>query len=158
MVAHGIDRSPLGRVPPSGASQGQREAYLAFVMDERRAGQAIKGAGGGPGGAAAVLVRHLRALTSSISGADLQVDGWLGPRDLAEVIRTADDPHSARTLAERRASANATVVDRDTAGLAPGVDPGVAEPRRLRRLRRLRGDNTGIHLYCLNRGLYGDCQ
>jgi len=109
-------------------STSQREAYLAFVMDERRAGQAIKGAGGGPAGAAAVLVRHLRALTSSISGADLQVDGWLGPRDLAEVIRTAYDPHSARTLAERRASANATVIDRDAAGLAPGIDPGVAGP------------------------------
>jgi hypothetical protein len=107
----------------------QREAYLAFTMDERRAGLAIKGAGGGPAGAAAVLVRHLRALTSSISSADLQVDGWLGPRDLAEAIRTAYDPHSARSLAERRAGANAGMASgKGNPGLAPGVDPGVAGP------------------------------
>lgn len=104
----------------------QREAYLAFVMDERRAGTAIKGAGGGTAGAAAVLTRHLRALASSIAAADLQVESWLGPRDLAEVLRTAFDPHSARHLAERRAAASAPHADADV--LAAGVDPAVAGP------------------------------
>jgi Putative type VII ESX secretion system translocon, EccE len=74
----------------------QREAYLAFTMDARRAGPAIKAAGGGDKGAAIVLLRHVRSLTAAISGAGLQVESWLGPRDLAEVLRTAFDPHSAR--------------------------------------------------------------
>ncbi|MFF6956192.1 SCO6880 family protein [Streptomyces sp. NPDC008317] len=100
----------------------QREAYLAVTLDTSRAAGAIKGAGGGTAGAATVLVRHLRALTSSIASADLQVEGWLAPRDLAEVLRTAFDPHSSRMLAERRASAIAAA----TRGLEPGGAPGVS--------------------------------
>jgi hypothetical protein len=106
----------------------QREAYLAFTMDERRAGAAIKAAGGGPAGAAAVLIRHLRALTGSIGAADLQIDGWLAPRDLAEVLRTAFDPHSARVLAERRAAANAASAKGREITAEPGVDPRLAGP------------------------------
>jgi len=121
----------------------QREAYLAFTMDERRAATAIKGAGGGAAGAAAVLVRQLRALTSAIGSADLRVEGWLGPRELAEVLRLAFDPHSARTLAERRVNAATPPASQSSgqaggeaggevgggAGPLPqGVDPGVAGP------------------------------
>lgn len=99
----------------------QREAFLAFTMDARRAAGAIKSAGGGTKGAATVLTRQLRAITSSVSGADLQVEAWLGPRDLAEVIRTAYDPHAGRHLADRRAG-------KAGEGLAAGVDPAVAGP------------------------------
>src|SRR5204863_3244783 len=57
---------------------------------------------------------------------------WLAPRDLAEVIRTAFDPHSARHLAERRATAHPVlpVAGDESAGdgLAAGVDPAVAGP------------------------------
>jgi hypothetical protein len=42
----------------------QREAYLSFVMDERRAATSIKAAGGGPAGAAVVLLRRLHALSN----------------------------------------------------------------------------------------------
>jgi hypothetical protein len=106
----------------------QREAYLAFTLDARRARTPIKAAGGGSVGAAEVLVRHMRALTSAIQSADLQVEGWLGPRDLAEVIRTAFDPHAVRTLAERRATAGALTFDENEPGLEPGVAPEVAGP------------------------------
>jgi hypothetical protein len=106
----------------------QREAYLVFTMDSARAAGPIKNAGGGTVGAAAVLVRHLRALTTSIGSADLQVEGWLAPRDLAEVLRTAFDPHSARMLAERRAKANAAAVRGLEPTAEPGVSVGVAGP------------------------------
>jgi hypothetical protein len=75
-------------------------------MDARRAARAIKHAGGGSIGAASVLTRQLRALHGALGGADLQIRGWLGPRDLAEALRTAYDPHASRHLAERRATAN----------------------------------------------------
>lgn len=101
----------------------QREAFLAFTMDERRAASTIKAAGGGSAGAATVMTRHLRALAAQIAGADLHITSWLGPRDLAEVIRTAYDPHSARHLAERRANARG-----DGDGLAAGVAPSVTGP------------------------------
>ena len=104
----------------------QREAFLAFTMDERRAASAVKAAGGGTAAAALVFTRHLRALTASIASADLAIDAWLGPRDLAEVIRTAFDPHAGRHLAERRATATAPLATGE--GLAAGVDPAVAGP------------------------------
>ena len=107
----------------------QREAYLAFVMDARRAAPSIRAAGGGPAGAAVVLIRRLHALTAAIGNAELEIDGWLGPRDLAEVIRTAFDPHVLTPLAERRAAAfAAAAAGRPWPGLVPGVDPGAAGP------------------------------
>ncbi|PYC82578.1 hypothetical protein C7C46_09445 [Streptomyces tateyamensis] len=106
----------------------QREAYLAFTMDATRAAGPIKAAGGGNAGAAAVLVRHLRALTSSIASADLQVESWLNPRELAEVLRTAFDPDSSRMLAERRAAATAAAFRGHEVPFEAGVDPAAAGP------------------------------
>lgn len=103
-----------------------RAAYLAFTMDARRAARAIKHAGGGSKGAAAVLTRQLRAVAGSVAGADLEIESWLGPRDLAEVIRTAFDPHSMRHLAERRATASGPLASGTE--LEAGVDPAVAGP------------------------------
>lgn len=103
-----------------------RAAYLAFTLDARRAARAIKQAGGGTIGAAAVLTRQLRALSGAVAGADLEIEAWLGPRDLAEVIRTAYDPHSMRHLAERRATATGPLATGTE--LEAGVDPAVAGP------------------------------
>lgn len=105
-------------------STSQREAYLAFTMDERKASAAIKGAGGGTAAAAEIFTRHLRAMSASIAGADLQIESWLTARDLGEVIRSAFDPHSGRHLAERRANASVPGAD----GLPAGVDPAVSGP------------------------------
>jgi hypothetical protein len=97
----------------------QRQTYLAFTLDSKKAAHAIRQAGGGSTGAMVVLGRHLRSLTSMIGVADLQVDHWLTPRGLGEVIRTAYDPHSSRLMAERRVA---------TSGMEPGVEPGAAGP------------------------------
>ncbi|MFG3342419.1 SCO6880 family protein [Glycomyces sp. NPDC048151] len=97
----------------------QRQTYLAVVFDSKKAQHAIRQAGGGSAGAMVVLSRHLRSLTSMVGVADLQVDHWLTVRGLAEVIRTAYDPHSSRLMAERRVA---------TGGMEPGVDPGAAGP------------------------------
>jgi hypothetical protein len=107
----------------------QREAYLSFVMDERRAATSIKAAGGGPAGAAVVLLRRLHALSTAIGSAELEIETWLSPRDLAEVIRTAFDPHALGPLAERRAAAfAANAAGRSAPGLPAGVDPATAGP------------------------------
>jgi hypothetical protein len=106
----------------------QREAYLAITMDAARAAGPIKAAGGGNAGAATVLLRHLRALTSSIASADLQVECWLNPRELAEVLRTSFDPHSSRMLAERKAAATAAAFQGREVSFEAGVDPVAAGP------------------------------
>jgi hypothetical protein len=106
----------------------RREAYLAVTMDARRAGSQVKAAGGGDLGAAAVLVRHLRSLQQAIAGADLEVEDWLGTRDLAEVIRAAYDPDSQPVLAARRAAAAQAAAHGRTAATAPGTGPDLAGP------------------------------
>jgi hypothetical protein len=107
----------------------RREAFLAFTMDARRARAQVRAAGGGERGAAAVLVRHLRGLHQAIGGADLEVEDWLGTRDLAEVIRTAFDPGSQAHLAARRAAA-ASARARGAAGTAvpAGISTDLAGP------------------------------
>lgn len=107
----------------------RREEWLAFTMDERRAASAIRAAGGGETGACAVLARHMRALVGAISDAELEVAGWLTPRELAEVFRTAFDPEGSQALEWRRyAEESAAGSGRVHAGLAAGVDPRLAGP------------------------------
>ncbi|WP_112139183.1 SCO6880 family protein [Glycomyces dulcitolivorans] len=98
-----------------------RESFLAFTMDARRAASAIRSAGGGTRAASAVLARHVMSLTASIGGADLAVQSWLQPRELAEVVRSIFTPDMGRTLAERRETA-------DRGGLEAGTDPVLARP------------------------------
>jgi hypothetical protein len=110
-------------------STTHREAFVAFTMDARRARTQVRAAGGGDRGAAAVLVRHLRGLHQALGTADVRVEDWLGTRDLAEVIRTAYDPHSQALLAARRAAAAQAAVRGTTPGsLPPGVSPDLAAP------------------------------
>ena len=107
----------------------RREAYLAVTMDGRRARAQVRAAGGGDRGAAVVLVRHLRGLHQALGSADLTVEDWLGTRDLAEVIRTAYDPHSQPLLAARRAAAaQAAARGATSRSLPPGVSPDLAAP------------------------------
>jgi hypothetical protein len=106
----------------------RREAYLAVTMDARRAGSQVKAAGGGELGAAAVLVRYLRALQQAIAAADLEVEDWLGTRDLAEVIRAAYDPDSQSTLGARRAAAAQATARGRTPTVPPGISLDQAAP------------------------------
>ena len=112
-------------------ASSRRETFLAFTLDARRAAGPIKSAGGGADGAALVLARHLRAQSSQIVAADLQIEAWLTGRDLSEVIRTAYDPDAARHLAERRANHGAPTAPGMPAGVAPefaAPSAAVSEP------------------------------
>ncbi|MCK9897415.1 SCO6880 family protein [Frankia sp. AgB32] len=104
--------------------QSRHEAYLAISLSTQRARSAIKAAGGGDTGAAAVLLREVGAAGDRMRSAGVEVRRWLSVRDLAEVIRTAFDPHAAGPRAAHRAAAG----DPAWAGLAPGVDPALAGP------------------------------
>lgn len=107
----------------------RREEWLVFTMDERRAASAIRAAGGGEAGACAVLTRYVRTLSGALGDAEIRVAGWLTPRELAEVFRTGFDPDSGPALERRRyAHQSAVGSGRHYAGLAAGVDPGLAGP------------------------------
>lgn len=102
----------------------RRETYLTVTLSASRARLAIRGAGGGQRGAAAVLVREVGALRGALTSAALQVEEWLDPRALAAVIRTAYDPHIQPSIAANDAMAK----DPAWEGEPPGVDPDVAGP------------------------------
>ncbi|MCG0066007.1 PrgI family protein [Streptomyces tricolor] len=108
----------------AGPAATTRETYLSVTLSASRARLAVKGAGGGQVGAAAVLVRELHAMHSALSSASLQVVEWLAPRALAQVVRTAYDPEAQMMLATRNAAAQSP----DWQGLPSGVDPQLAGP------------------------------
>ncbi|MFD8706838.1 SCO6880 family protein [Kitasatospora sp. NPDC059648] len=101
-----------------------RETYLSVTLSAGRARLAIRGAGGGQVGAAAVLVREWSAMQGALSTAGLQVLELLSPRRLAAVVRVAYDPEEQQALAARDAAAEAP----GWTGVDAGVDPAVAGP------------------------------
>jgi hypothetical protein len=71
---------------------------IALSLDLKAAAKAIKDAGRGMSGAAAVLGQDLTAFESGLRAAELQLVSWLSPQDLAGVIRGAYDPKGAAQL------------------------------------------------------------
>lgn len=64
----------------------------------KAAARAIRSAGGGLRGAAAVLRQEMHTLTTALSSVDLKPAEWLTPERLAIVLRSAYDPQVAATL------------------------------------------------------------
>jgi len=64
----------------------------------KAAGRTIRAAGGGLRGAAAVLRQQMHSLTTALQAADLAPVTWLGPGELAVMLRGAYDPQVASTL------------------------------------------------------------
>jgi hypothetical protein len=78
---------------------GERHAStLSISLDMRAAGRAIRAAGGGMKGAAAVLRQEMATLLAALRSADLSPSGWLTPGDLAIILRSAYDPAVAGAL------------------------------------------------------------
>ncbi|MET8129369.1 SCO6880 family protein [Streptomyces sp. NPDC005065] len=112
----------------AGPAAAIRETYLSVTLSATRARLAIKGAGGGQVAAAAVLVREAHALQTGLSSAGLHIVEWLGPRALAQTVRTAYDPEAQVMLARRGAQAQARAEDGSAPGLPAGLDPDLSGP------------------------------
>lgn len=93
---------------------GERHATtISVALDMRRAARAIRAAGGGNRGAAAVLRQEMRTITAALRTADLSPGAWLTPGDLAVTLRAAYDPLVTSAL-ERHGS-----LGRDLAAAGP---------------------------------------
>lgn len=78
---------------------GERHASTISVsLDMKTAARAIRAAGGGNRGAAAVLRQEMSTITAALRAADLAPSGWLEPGDLAVILRSAYDPVVAGAL------------------------------------------------------------
>ena len=78
---------------------GERHASTVSVsLDLKASSRAIRAAGGGNRGAAAVLRQEMSTMTAALRAADLTPSGWLEPGDLAVILRSAYDPVVAGAL------------------------------------------------------------
>jgi len=71
---------------------GTHRSTIAVSLDLRAAGRAVKAAGGGITGGAAVLRADMTNLADALRQAGLTVGAWLDETHLAAVIRNAYDP------------------------------------------------------------------
>lgn len=71
---------------------------ISLALDMAAAGRAIRAAGGGLRGAAAVMRQEMATLSTALRAADLQPSGWYDPGQLAVALRSAYDPAVAATL------------------------------------------------------------
>jgi len=82
----------------AGPASERHATTISVALDMRTASRAIKGAGGGMKGAAAVLTQEMNTLTTALRSADLSPGRPLGPEQLALMLRTAYDPAASATL------------------------------------------------------------
>lgn len=85
----------ITRAGPSGERHG---STISLSLDLKSAARAIRAAGGGNRGAAAVLRQEMSTLTAALRSADLAPSDWLEPGDLALILRSAYDPAVASAL------------------------------------------------------------
>jgi hypothetical protein len=78
---------------------GERHASTTSIsLDMKAAGRAVRAAGGGMKGAAAVLRQEMATTLAALRSADLSPSEWLTPGDLALILRSAYDPAVAGAL------------------------------------------------------------
>src|SRR5262249_56954964 len=99
------------RADRAGWGWSTHRTTVSVALDLKAAGRAVKAAGGGIPGAAAVLRQEMASLADALRQTGLNVGSWLTETELAVIIRSAYDP--------------ATVLDprRD-----PGANPSHAGP------------------------------
>lgn len=102
----------------AGTGAQQHRLLLSIGLDLRQARRQIRRAGRGTAGQARVLMDRAATIEDTLTGAGLQVHGWLPARAIAEVLRCAFDPAAADTIDRRPAD----VTD------GGGVDPAAAGP------------------------------
>ena len=100
-------------VDRAGPSGERHASTISISLDMKIAGRAIRGAGGGHRGAAAVLRQEMSTMLAALRSADLSPTDWLTPGDLALILRSAYDPVVAGAL-ERHGA-----VGRDLATAGP---------------------------------------
>ena len=88
-------RELIERAGPAGE---RHSTTLSLSLDMKTAARQIRTAGGGLRGAAAVLRQEMATLTAALRSAELAPAGWLGPGQVAVILRSAYDPAVAATL------------------------------------------------------------
>jgi hypothetical protein len=81
-------------------SSSAHRSTITVSLDLKRAAKAVRDAGRGITGAAAVLRQDLESVEKSLSEAGLRVQRWLAEADLAALIRSSYDPAETAITAD----------------------------------------------------------
>jgi hypothetical protein len=100
-------------IAAAGPAAERHETTISVSLDMAAARRAIRSEGGGTVGAAAVLRRELSGIVAALRAAEVTVDGWVQPDELAVMLRLAYDPAAFPALA------GPTNVGRDPATAGP---------------------------------------
>ncbi|NCD15913.1 MAG: PrgI family protein [Actinobacteria bacterium] len=95
----------------AGPASERHETTISITVDLTRTRRAVRAHGGGITGAAAVLRQEMTTVAAALHAAELAVDGWVEPDDLAGILRLAYDPAAVHRLDRARVGR-----DLDTAG------------------------------------------
>lgn len=79
-------------VDAAGPTTERHETTISISLDLTRARRAVRAQGGGLGGATVILRRELLMVVAALRAADVTVEGWVEPADLAVMLRMAYDP------------------------------------------------------------------
>ena len=109
----------------------RHESYVVLRIDPSRDTGSVKEFGGGRQAAAALAVQWVTTVRRQLRACGVQVTGWLPPRGVAAVIRSAFDPASDQMVKRRGGGGGDTSGGDD--GLPSGVDPSAAGPMYARR-------------------------
>jgi hypothetical protein len=96
----------------AGPAAERHDTTISISLDLAAARRAVRQEGGGLAGAAAVLRREMTTLVTALRAADIAVDGWVDPDQLAVQLRLAYDPAARHTL-------HGSSVGRDVATAGP---------------------------------------
>lgn len=97
---HWAGRSYGELVSQAAPASSRHRTTVSISLDLRRAARTIRQHGRGLAAAAAVLRQDMQTLAVALRSAELKLSSWLGPEQLAELIRGAYDPsapHPERT-------------------------------------------------------------
>lgn len=117
----------------------RHESYIAIRVDPARARAAVKEFGGGDEGKAALAFRAGSRIKMELAAAGIAKAGWVPPRGIAAVIRSAFDPSSDQAIARRGGGAG-DAAGGDT-GLPSGVSAAAAEPMYMLPTRKILAHN-----------------
>lgn len=119
----------------------RHQVVVGLTVDTARSGRSMRAAGGGLAGLGQILSREVHALRRALEGADVPVDGVLGPRALCRLIHDAsaplaplgppgplESPTEDGGPDQRAADTRAGTVGRQQSRGAPRSRPGVASP------------------------------
>jgi len=138
-----FSRAANERVLASEAGRGiVHESLIGIRIDPAKARAQVREYGGGDEGRAALAFRYGSRLERDLTGAGIEVIGWLPPRGIAARIRSAFDPSSDAMVSRRGGGAGDTVGG--DAGLPSGVSPAAAEPMNQRPARSYLAHNDQV--------------